>query len=87
MPVINSSSGKTAYGVRDFYLDKVEEFEQIKNRSCRPGSCAYIIETGDVYVLSNAGQWILQGQSGGNTNPPVIDKDAHYVWDGGDIVP
>ena len=47
--------GRTDYNYKEYFLDtlaELEEIDLIKEKPC-PGSVAYIIETGAVYILNS----------------------------------
>lgn len=48
------------YKYKEYVLDSVEELEDIDVAGCCPGSIAYIVTTGDVYMLTNKKEWRLQ---------------------------
>ena len=45
------------YGIHNFSF---EVLETIDKKVCSPGSTAYIISSGDVYMLNNKKEWVLQ---------------------------
>ena len=52
------------YNYKEFFLDNISELDQIlnsnKGKGACPGSIAYIISTGDVYMLNSQMEWIKQ---------------------------
>lgn len=52
--------GKTDYNFKEYYLDTIDELSEINTESCCPGSVAYIITTGELYLLNSKKEWILQ---------------------------
>lgn len=48
------------YNYKEFYLDSADELNELDVKSCCPGSVAYIITSGDVYILTNEKKWRLQ---------------------------
>lgn len=52
--------GRTDYNYREYYLDTVSELKDLDVNKCCPGSVAYIIKSGDVYILSNELVWEVQ---------------------------
>lgn len=51
---IISSSNKTSVGINTYLVDTLAERDTIRTR---PGSKAYVIETGLTYILSHNGLW------------------------------
>lgn len=47
-------------GLKQYYLDTVEELNEINVDNCVPGTIAYIINTGEVYMLTNKKEWKVQ---------------------------
>lgn len=47
-------------GLRQYFLDTVEELTEINVENCIPGTVAYIITTGEVYMLTNKKEWKVQ---------------------------
>ena len=45
--------GRTDYNYKEIYLDREEELSQINVETLCPGSVAYVIETGAVYILTS----------------------------------
>lgn len=52
------------YNYKEFFLDTIDELDDIlksqKGKDACPGSVAYIIGTGDVYILNSKMEWIKQ---------------------------
>ena len=51
---------RTDYNYKEFYLDSADELSNIDISSCCPGSVAYVMSTGDVYMLTNEKEWKVQ---------------------------
>ena len=51
---IITSSNKTSVGINTYLVDTIAERDTIRTR---PGSKAYVIETGLTYILSHSGTW------------------------------
>ncbi len=51
---------KVDYNYKEFYLDSAEELDNIDVKSCCPGSVAFIITTGVVYMLTSKKEWRIQ---------------------------
>lgn len=51
---IITSSNKTSVGINTYLVDTIAERDVIRTR---PGSKAYVIETGLTYILSHSGSW------------------------------
>jgi len=52
------------YNYKEFFLDDISELDEIlntpKGRDACPGSIAFIISTGAVYILNSQKEWIAQ---------------------------
>ena len=51
---------RTDYNYKEYYLDSADELSEINVDACCPGSIAYVIATGAVYMLNTSKKWILQ---------------------------
>lgn len=61
MSYIVKQGGRTDYNYKEFYLDSEADVASLPTRgNVCPGSVAYIIATGAVYMLNNSKQWIKQ---------------------------
>jgi hypothetical protein len=60
MAYLVKQASKTDYHYAEYYLDSADELSEINVNSCCPGSVAYIMTTGDVYMLTNKKEWKLQ---------------------------
>ena len=45
--------GRVDYNFREYYLDDASELNSIPTKDCCPGSIAYIIETGKIFMLNS----------------------------------
>ena len=52
---IIATHNKTSVGINTYLVDTFAELAQLKSR---PGSKAYVIETGYTYILKNSGEWV-----------------------------
>lgn len=55
-----TQGGRTDYNYKEFFVDTVTDKDDIDVTTCCPGSVAYIISTGAVYILNNEKEWIEQ---------------------------
>lgn len=78
-----NQSGRTEYGIRQFYLDTPSDLESLKSVDCKAGSSAVVISTGQAYVKNSQDQWILQPTSASPSPGPSPDPSNTYIWDGG----
>ena len=60
MAYLVKQASKTDYHYAEYYLDSADELSEINVNSCCPGSVAYIMTTGDVYMLTSKKEWKLQ---------------------------
>lgn len=54
---ITSTSGHTAYGLKDFVLDKKTDLQDLPV-DAPMGSTAFCIEDGSVYMINSSGEWV-----------------------------
>ena len=52
--------GRTDYNYKEYYLDTASELSSIPVDSCCPGSVAYVISNGEIYMLNNQKVWVKQ---------------------------
>lgn len=57
-----SQSGHIAYGLKRFVVDEPADINNLSIDE-KMGSTAYVISTGDIYMINSRGQWIQQKQS------------------------
>lgn len=56
MTSLLSVNGKTAYGICEYVCDKEEDIETLPKAPM--GSTAFVIETGDVYMINSSKEWV-----------------------------
>lgn len=80
-----STTGKIAYGVKEFVLDTEADLASIDVKPCTPGSTAFIIEGPKKYILNGSKEWkeIPLGGSGGGGGGETPDNEV--IYDGGDV--
>lgn len=49
--------GRVDYLYKEYYLDTEDELSKVPVHDCCPGSIAYIIETGKIYMLNSKKEW------------------------------
>lgn len=49
--------GRVDYNFKEYYLDSESELNSIPTKDCCPGSIAYIIETGKIFMLNSKKEW------------------------------
>ena len=80
---ITKQGGKMDYNLKEIFLDDASELGSVSTNITSPGSVAYIIATGDVYILNSEKKWIKQdGESGGPTLILQKDKEVTYTANG-----
>lgn len=52
--------GRSDYNYKEYYLDTAAELTEIPISACCPGSIAYVIANGEVYMLNNQKEWVKQ---------------------------
>lgn len=62
MAFIVKQGGRTDYNYKEYFLDNTDELENIDVKACCPGSIAYIISNGDLYILNSEKIWVLQSE-------------------------
>ncbi len=55
-----TQGNKKDYKYSEYVVDNVEGLASINIADICPGSVAYVVETGEVYMLNNKKEWILQ---------------------------
>lgn len=61
--MILRQGGRTDYNYKEWYLDTEEDLQEISEeelKSACTGSVAYVIATGNVYMLNSEKKWIAQ---------------------------
>lgn len=57
---IVKQGGRTDYNYKELFLDSQAELQSIDTNTLCPGSIAYIIASGDVYILNSSKTWVIQ---------------------------
>lgn len=52
-----STSGHTAYSLKDFVMDKKSDLQNLPV-NVPMGSTAFCIEDGSVYMINSSGEWV-----------------------------
>lgn len=52
-----SMNGKPVYGINEYICDTADDITNLPI-DCASGSTAYIIDTGDVYILNGSKEWV-----------------------------
>lgn len=78
--MIYASSGRRAYGIKDFVFDTYEDMQ--KEQNANTGDTAFIINTSQYYMLNHQKQWI-EIYPNGNSN----SSEQHIIYDGGSVKP
>ena len=52
-----STSVRTAYGLKDFVIDKKSDLQNLPV-NVPMGSTAFCIEDGSVYMINSSGEWV-----------------------------
>ena len=78
------------YGVKHFVMDTVDDFNLLRKDLLFMGSTAYVIATGEKYIVNSDKQWILmpksENSSGGGSNPDDDQDITHVIYDGGEVI-
>ena len=54
---IMKDAGKVTYGLKEYAVDTAAEVDLLPT-DCAMGSSAFVIETGDVYMLNGSRKWV-----------------------------
>ena len=54
---ILSNSGHTGYGIKEFVCDTPDDIQDLPV-DVKPGSSAFVISTGAVYMINSQGEWV-----------------------------
>ena len=57
---IVKQGGRVDYNYKEIFLDNADELNNVVIKDLCPGSVAYIIATGAVYILNSQKEWIAQ---------------------------
>lgn len=52
-----SINGKPVYGIYEYLCDYETDVEKLPTGAA-PGSTAYVVETGDIYILNGLKKWV-----------------------------
>ena len=78
------------YGVKHFIVDEKSDLDLLRKDLLFMGSTAYVIATGEKYIVNSNKQWILtpksENSSGGDSNPDDDQDITHVTYDGGEIL-
>lgn len=58
MVQITKNGCHITYGVKEFVLDNESDVSKLPVEGCTMGSTAFIIETGNVYMLNGQKEWV-----------------------------
>lgn len=81
-----STSGKAAYGVKEFSLDLESDLSSIDVSDCSPGSVAFIIENSKYFMLNSSKKWVkvnLATGGGGGSPGGGGDSPEEVNYNGG----
>ena len=83
------SKGKP-YGVKHYTVDDLSDLDLIRLDLSAMGSTAYVISTGERYIVSGNNTWVLIPQPGGNSGGGGGGEDEPtddtIVYDGGEVL-
>lgn len=60
MAFLTRQGSKVDYNYKEFYCDNIADLNNIDTSTCAPGSVAYIVNSGQVYMLNNKKEWVAQ---------------------------
>lgn len=60
MTYLLKQGGRTDYNYKEYYCDIIDDLAKIDVTICAPGSVAFIIATGVVYILNTKKEWVAQ---------------------------
>lgn len=75
---------------RHFECDNIDDLVTIDLYLAPMGSTCYVINTGDMYKLNSANEWVHMSSSspgggGGGGGGEEPEPQKTYIWDGGEI--
>lgn len=81
------SKGKP-YGVKHYTVDDLSDLDLIRLDLTAMGSTAYVIGSGERYILDGHNTWVLMPMPGGNSGGGGSDEptDDTIVYDGGEVL-
>ena len=74
MITIRSQAGKKTYNRVDYLADTESEIQNLP-KGKTPGSEAYVIESGNTYILTHGGSWVIKS-SGSGTGSNLTLEDV-----------
>ena len=83
------------YGVKHFILDTKDDFNLLRKDLLFMGSTAYVISTGETYIVDGGHNWVLKpnsnssaggGSEGDSGNGGNDSTDDTIIYDGGEIL-
>lgn len=77
MYTLLAQNGKQSYSITEFYCDTPEDITSLP--PCNMGSKAFIISTGEVYMINSQKEWILQQTAGGSGGTGANGKSAYEI--------
>lgn len=80
-----STSGKTAYGVKEFSVDLESDIASIDVSNCSPGSVVFVIENSKYFMLNSAKEWkaVELSSGGGSSGGGGEDYPEEVNYNGG----
>lgn len=73
-----STSGKTAYGVKEFVVDLETDIPSIDISNCSFGSVVFVIENSKYFMLNSSKQWVKVELSSGGGSSSGGSGDEDY---------
>lgn len=82
------------YGVKHFVVDTKDDFDLLRKDLLFMGSTAYVISTGETYIVDSKRNWVLKAKAdptiGGGSNEDSGNDDEDntdtIIYDGGEIL-
>lgn len=60
MDFLVKQGSKYDYLYKEIFCDTESDIVSVNKTACCPGSVLYVIDKGDVYILNNQKEWIIQ---------------------------
>ena len=89
--MVTIQATSNVYGVKHFIVDTKDDFKLLRRDLLFMGSTAFVISTGETYIVDGNRNWVLKSGSGssagddseGDSGDDTFDT---IVYDGGEIL-
>lgn len=75
------------YGVKHFVVDEKSDLDLLRKDLLYMGSTAYVIASGETYIVDGNKNWkLMPKSSGGSGGDTPEDTDDTIIYDGGEVL-